>query len=93
MQRGLQECWRSAQRWCTLMSENRIGDGGAERLSGVLGQCRELVHLNLSGNCIGTGGAERLAGVLTQCPALAHLDVSWNQIGPAGADRFGVLTH
>jgi hypothetical protein len=36
----------------------------AQRIAGVLGQCRELVHLNLSGNQIGPAGAERLAGVL-----------------------------
>jgi Leucine-rich repeat (LRR) protein len=64
----------------------------AERLAGVLGQCRELVHLNLSDNQIGPDGAERLAGVLAQCPALAHLDLCGNQIGPTGADSLaGVL--
>ena len=64
----------------------------AERLAGVLGQCRELVHLNLSGNSIGAGGAESFAEVLAQCAALAHLDLGWNQIGPGGAQRLaGVL--
>jgi len=29
------------------LSENRIGDGEAERLSGVLAQCPALVYLNL----------------------------------------------
>jgi Ran GTPase-activating protein (RanGAP) involved in mRNA processing and transport len=47
-------------------SDFGAGAGGAERLAGVLGQCRELVHLNLSDNKIGAGGAERLAGVLAQ---------------------------
>jgi hypothetical protein len=37
----------------------------------MLGQCRELVHLNLSENYIGTGGAKSLAGVLAQRTALA----------------------
>jgi Ran GTPase-activating protein (RanGAP) involved in mRNA processing and transport len=54
----------------------------------VLGQCRELVHLNLSGNPIGAAGVESLAGVLGQCTALAHLDLSCNQIGDGGAERF-----
>jgi Leucine-rich repeat (LRR) protein len=76
---------------CDMKGQDAEILAGVLRLSGVLGQCRELVHLSLSGNYIGAGGAERLAGVLTQCAALAHLDVSWNQIGPAGADRFGVL--
>jgi hypothetical protein len=59
---------------------------------GVLAQCRELVHLDLSGNQIGSAGAESLAGVLGQCPALAHLNLRSNQIGPDGADRLaGVL--
>jgi hypothetical protein len=31
---------------------NQIGEAGADRLSGVLGQCRELVHLNLYCNGI-----------------------------------------
>ncbi len=66
---------------------------GAERLAGVLGQCRKLVHLNLSVNKIGAGGTESLAGVLPQCPALAHLHLSDNGIGAGGAERLaGVLS-
>jgi hypothetical protein len=42
----------------------------------VLGQCRELVHLNLRCNYIGVAGVERVAGVLAQCPALAHLNLT-----------------
>ncbi len=51
----------------------------------MLGQCRELVHLNLSRHEMGSAGdydwigdaaAESLAGVLAQCTALAHLDLS-----------------
>ena len=79
---------------CDMKGQDAEILAGVLRLSGVLGQCRELVHLSLSGNYIGAGGAERLAGVLTQCAALAHLDVSWNQIGPAGdagTERLGVL--
>jgi Ran GTPase-activating protein (RanGAP) involved in mRNA processing and transport len=64
----------------------------AESLAEALGQCRELVHLNLSGNKIGAGGAERLAGVLAQCPVLAHLNLVWNFIKDEGADWLaGVL--
>ena len=66
---------------------------GAERFAGVLGQCRELVHLNLSGNLIGADGTERLAGVLGQCPELAHFDFQGNEIVDAGAESLaGVLT-
>ena len=79
---------------CDMKGQDAEILAGVLRLSGVLGQCRELVHLSLSGNYIGAGGSERLAGVLTQCAALAHLDVSWNQIGPAGAESLArVLAH
>jgi len=63
----------------------------------VLGQCRELVHLNLGKNYIGASRGstfaptpretERLAGVLAQCTALAHLNLNYNQLGEAGAER------
>ena len=90
MQRGLQECWRSAQRWHLDLSGNfDVGAAGAERLAGVLGQCRELVHLNLDSNRIDAGGTERLAGVLGQ---LAHLDLRSNFIGAGAAESLsGVL--
>ena len=61
-------------------------------LAGVLGQCREFVHLNLSGNKILARWAERLAGVLNQCTALAHLDLYGIYIGAGGSERLaGVL--
>ncbi len=52
----------------------------AEMLAGVLGQCRELVHLDLNGNFMnfGPSGAESFVGVLAQVAALAHLDLSGN---------------
>jgi len=63
-----------------------------QKLGGLLGQCRELVHLNLCGNTIEAAGSERLAGVLGQCAALTHLDLSFNEIGDAGtASLAGVL--
>ena len=58
-----------------LSGNSYFGTSGSERLAGVLGQCRELVHLNLHGNKIGSAGAEWLAGVLTQCAALACLNL------------------
>jgi len=48
-----------------LHSNSYFGEAGTEMFGGVLGQCRELVHLNLSTNFIGYSGAERL-GVLAQ---------------------------
>ena len=52
----------------------------------MLGQCRELVHLDLNGNFMnfGPSGAESFVGVLAQVAALAHLDLSGNWIGPRG---------
>ena len=66
-----------------LSGNYKFGSGGvrgAERLAGVMGQYRELVHLNLNGNKIGASGAERLTGVLSQCPALARLELWGNDI-------------
>jgi hypothetical protein len=60
----------------------------------VLGQCRELAHLDLSGlnNQIGDAGAESLSGVLVHCAALVHLNLCSHFIGAGGAERLaGVL--
>jgi hypothetical protein len=58
----------------------------------VLGQCRELVHLNLSRNVIGPDRAESLAGVLGQCTALAYLDVIGSALsGEGGFELRGVV--
>ena len=67
---------------------NSIGDEGAGRLAGVLGQCRSLAHLDLSLNSIRDEGAGRLAGVLGQCRSLAHLHLNWTSIS---AEELGVL--
>ena len=56
----------------------------AESLAEVLGQCRELVHLDLSYNQIGPAGEDRLAGVLGECRELVHLNLSDNEICEAG---------
>jgi Ran GTPase-activating protein (RanGAP) involved in mRNA processing and transport len=92
-QRGLQECWGSAQRWLTsYLSGNYFRDSGAASFAGALAQCPALSHLDLSGNEIKIGGAESLAGVLALCASLAHLKLEHNQIGDAGTEGFaGVL--
>ena len=69
------------------LNDNRIGEGGAESLAGVLTQCAALAHLELASNAIGPAGAKSLAGVLAQCAALSHLDVSYNDIGTVGKGR------
>ena len=69
-----------------------IGNEGARRLAGVLGQCSSLTDLNLGGNGIGEEGAGRLAGVLGQCSSLTVLNLGGNDIGAEGAGRLaGVL--
>jgi Ran GTPase-activating protein (RanGAP) involved in mRNA processing and transport len=50
---------------CEMRGQN------VERLAGVLGQCADLTHINLSYNGLGADGTGRLAGVLTQCRVLA----------------------
>ncbi len=89
MQSGFQEeCWRSAERWCTLISlGNEIEEEGAKSLAGVLGQCAALTRLDFSNNQIESAGAESFAGVLGQCASLAHLDLQDNDIDAVGEGR------
>ena len=54
-----------------------VGDEGAGRLAGVLGQYSSITKLNLAGNGIGEDGAGVLAGVLGECSSLAMLDVGY----------------
>ena len=42
------------------LSDNQIGDAGAERFAGVLEHCPALAHLNLSANDIGSVGRGNL---------------------------------
>ena len=75
-----------------VMSSCSMRGHEEEILAGILAQCPELVHLDLSENFFGADGSGRLAGVLAQCPALAHLNLMGNQFGAAGAERLaGVL--
>ena len=74
-----------------LSRNSNVGSTGTERLVGVLGQYRELVHLNLRGTDIRAGGTESLAGVLVQCQVLSHLDLGYNDIGSAGTSSLGEL--
>eukprot|EP00961_Rhodomonas_salina_P030767 413778-Rhodomonas_salina.1 len=75
-----------------VMVRLRWKENRAEKLAGVLGECKGLTHLDLSLNGIGDEGASLLAGVLGSCKALAHLELGWNCIGDEGAWRLaGVL--
>eukprot|EP00961_Rhodomonas_salina_P177087 2387604-Rhodomonas_salina.4 len=53
-------------------------------LARTIGDCKTLVHLNLSHNEIGVEGAGVLAGVLGECKSLAHIDLSWNSMENEG---------
>eukprot|EP00961_Rhodomonas_salina_P271978 3675190-Rhodomonas_salina.1 len=64
----------------------------AQRLARVLGDCKALAHLDMSGNQIGAEGAGPLSRVLGGCTTLAHLSLIGNAIGVEGASRLaGVL--
>jgi hypothetical protein len=82
--------------WCLIttleLPSCNIEGQDAERLAGVLAQCRSLAHFNLADNLIEPDGAASLAGVLGQCAALAHLNLNSNGIGDDTAESFaGVL--
>ncbi len=75
------------------LSRNQIGDGGLDSLAGVLGQCTDLSHLDLSHNFRGESStAESLTGVLDHCSTLVYLNLSGNKVKAVGAQTFaGVL--
>ena len=64
------------------LNRKRMGAVGADSLTGGLGQCTALTHLDLSYNwiCKSPGAEERLAGVLGQCPTLVYLNLRDNEI-------------
>ncbi len=83
-----------------LSGNHNFRSAETEWLSGVLGQCRELVHLNLWDNQFRAAVAASFAGVLVQCPAMTHLNLCNNWIGAHGAEilagvlcQFSALAH
>eukprot|EP00286_Rhodomonas_abbreviata_P026085 CAMPEP_0181295844 /NCGR_PEP_ID=MMETSP1101-20121128/4368_1 /TAXON_ID=46948 /ORGANISM="Rhodomonas abbreviata, Strain Caron Lab Isolate" /LENGTH=394 /DNA_ID=CAMNT_0023400631 /DNA_START=138 /DNA_END=1318 /DNA_ORIENTATION=- len=66
-------------------SYNRMRAAGLKELARVIGQCRTLTHLDLSGNLIRTiDGAPKLCEILEQCHGLTYLNLSRNIICSAG---------
>eukprot|EP00286_Rhodomonas_abbreviata_P003540 CAMPEP_0181347140 /NCGR_PEP_ID=MMETSP1101-20121128/33721_1 /TAXON_ID=46948 /ORGANISM="Rhodomonas abbreviata, Strain Caron Lab Isolate" /LENGTH=477 /DNA_ID=CAMNT_0023459337 /DNA_START=80 /DNA_END=1510 /DNA_ORIENTATION=+ len=57
----------------TGLAGGAIGEEGARKLAAVLGECKVLARLILSGHQIRAAGTRSLAGVLGECEALAHL--------------------
>jgi hypothetical protein len=89
MQSGLQEeCWRSAERWCTLISDSQgdhnIGTDGTESLAGVLGQCAALTHLNLGYNEIAAVGTRERE---------ASRFVAWSSLWPPFGGGVGTQSY
>ncbi len=46
-----------------------------------MGECRQLVSLNLAANSLGDAGARAVAGCLPYCPWLTRLDLRSNNVG------------
>ncbi|XP_062915270.1 MHC class II transactivator isoform X1 [Mobula hypostoma] len=73
------------------MSENKIGDEGAERLSEVLSHLTCLEKLILSRNQIADRGAQKLARSLPNLKFLRTLSLYDNSIGDKGAEKLAEI--
>jgi Ran GTPase-activating protein (RanGAP) involved in mRNA processing and transport len=67
-----------------VLSDIKIGDGGAVSLAHALVTNKSLSRLHLPENGIGDIGITALAQALTQNDSLESLDVGWNQFGIVG---------
>uniref|UniRef100_UPI00398F6D77 MHC class II transactivator n=1 Tax=Pristiophorus japonicus TaxID=55135 RepID=UPI00398F6D77 len=73
------------------MSENKIGDEGAERLAEVLSNLTSLEKLTLSRNQIADRGAQELARSLPNLKFLRTLSLYDNIIGDKGAEKLAEI--
>ncbi|XP_072416118.1 MHC class II transactivator [Chiloscyllium punctatum] len=73
------------------MSENKIGDEGAERLAKVLSNLTLLEKLTLSRNQIADRGAQELARSLPNLKFLKTLSLYDNIIGDKGAEKLAEI--
>ncbi|XP_067859441.1 MHC class II transactivator [Heptranchias perlo] len=73
------------------MSENKIGDEGAERLAEVLPNLTSLEELTLSRNQIADRGAQKLARSLPNLKSLRTLSLYDNIIGDKGAEKLAEI--
>ncbi|XP_048448779.1 MHC class II transactivator [Rhincodon typus] len=73
------------------MSENKIGDEGAERLAKVLSNLTSLEKLTLSRNQIADRGAQELARSLPSLKFLKTLSLYDNIIGDKGAEKLAEI--
>ncbi|XP_038676692.1 MHC class II transactivator isoform X2 [Scyliorhinus canicula] len=73
------------------MTENKIGDEGAERLADVLSNLTSLEKLILSRNQIADRGAQELARSLPNLKSLKTLSLYDNIIGDTGAEKLAEI--
>lgn len=73
------------------LTDDSIGDGGAQRLARALRVNTSLTSSALDGNHIGPSGAEAIASSLTKNPSLTNLSLSRDEIGDGGAQAFAEL--
>lgn len=72
------------------LSDNRLGDFGAQAIGSMLKENSTLVWLNLSNNAFTDCSAEFLGPALVTNAKLQHLDLSHNALGLG--DRAGSYT-
>jgi len=68
------------------ISNNILGDHGAELLSEGITNTKTLRVLNISNNNIGPSGAIAIANALTNITSLEELNMSYNKLGDHGAE-------
>jgi hypothetical protein len=80
-------------RWLAvlILSQNQIGDLGAQHLASALPFARTLQELHLDSNSIGNSRATALANALPQADRLARLGLSGNSIGDAGVRAIAAM--
>lgn len=69
-----------------ILSDNSIGDEGAEALAAVLDSHSKIKVLDLSHNTIGTRGAVHIASAVLRTKSLTSLSLKANEIGDPGAE-------
>ena len=67
------------------LSDNNIGDKGAEEIAEALKANKSVTRIDLSGNEIGNSGALDIAEALKANNSVTEIDLSCNEIGEKGA--------
>lgn len=69
------------------LSNNNLGDSGAEAIAGMLKENSTLVSLSLSGNHFTERSAEHLGPALITNAKLQHLNLSYNALGERAGSK------